>query len=407
MRYLLSLLLLFAAGIADAQTTAPPSEATTAPSAEAQPPGLEVMYACPGGTDFAVVFSKDGDLATLTVPGQPEIELLRERSGSGFGYGDSYYELRGRGREATLTAAGRSMRCHAVGRPGDPPRTYEGGNLILTLFPDGTFRLRERHDGGEPILDLGQWAQEVDGGVRMVLRGGAVARRVFREANGDRLIAADGTELVRAPTPDQIEGQYRLAGLYRDTQNGGLFAECLTGRTFPVAAVGAEPDLERAWTDATPSKDAQLYVEIIGRFVDGEIQADRFLSLKRDGTCPPLALRNAALRGTEWRVIEIDGERPTFEDWRRRPTLKLDDQGKYTASTGCNQLTGDYQLDPEGLRFVASAASLVDCASPSREIERHFLNALMAVRQARLSGTALDLLDATGKRRLRLEARGR
>jgi hypothetical protein len=42
------------------------------------------MYACPGGTDFSAVFSKDGDLATLNVPGQPTVELSRQRSGSGF-----------------------------------------------------------------------------------------------------------------------------------------------------------------------------------------------------------------------------------------------------------------------------------------------------------------------------------
>ena len=131
-------------GAAEAQTAAPapqsgvPSPPAAPSSAEAQPPGLEVMYACPGGTDFAAVFSKDGDLATLTVPGQPEIELSRQQAVAGFAYGDSYYELRGRGREATLTAAGRSMRCHAVGRPGEPPSTYEGGGLTITLFPDGT-----------------------------------------------------------------------------------------------------------------------------------------------------------------------------------------------------------------------------------------------------------------------------
>jgi heat shock protein HslJ/membrane-bound inhibitor of C-type lysozyme len=399
------LLLVLAAAQARAQTSSPPAGREAA--GEAQPPGLEVMYACPGGTDFAAVFSKDGDLATLTMPGQPQIELSRQHAGSGFAYGDSYYELRGRGREATLTAAGRSMRCHAAGRPGDPPRTYQSSGLTITLFPDGVFRLRELHDGAEPILDLGQWAQEVDGGVRLVLRGGTAARRVFREANGDRLIAGDGTELARAAKPDPIDGLFRLGGLYRDTQSGGLFAECLTGRTFAVAPVGAEADLERAWTETTPSKEAQLYVEILGRFADREIQADRFLSLKRDGACAPLAPRGSALRGTEWRLLEIDADRPTFDDWRRRPTLRLDDQGKYSAATGCNSLAGSYQLDPDGLRFLGSTTTLVGCAAPASDIERRFLDALAAVRQARIAGITLDLSDASGKRRLRLEARGR
>jgi len=81
-------------------------------------PKGEVMYSCPGGMDFASSFSDDGELATLRMPGQPDIELSRVPAGSGFAYSDSYYELRGRGREGTLTAAGRSMRCHAAGRRG-------------------------------------------------------------------------------------------------------------------------------------------------------------------------------------------------------------------------------------------------------------------------------------------------
>jgi heat shock protein HslJ/membrane-bound inhibitor of C-type lysozyme len=413
MKRLAVFLLLLAAGAAQAQTAAPAPQAVVpsppaAPSAaDAQPPGLEVMYACPGGTDFAAVFSKDGDLATLTVPGQPQIELSRQQAGSGFAYGDSYYELRGRGREATLTAAGRSMRCHAVGRPGEPPHTYEGGGLTITLFPDGIFRLRERRDSGDPVPDLGQWFHEVDGGLRLVLRGGTVARRAFREATGDRLIAENGAELVRAPKPDLIEGPFQLAGLYRDTPTGGLFAECLTGRTYPVAPTGAEPELEHAWTEATPSREAQLYVQVVGGFVGGEIRIDRFVSLSRDGACPPLAPRSASLRGTEWRVVEIDGERPAFDEWRQRPTLRLDDHGKYTASTGCNSVTGSYELDPEGLRFLASATPLNGCAPSVGALERRFVDALGAVRQAQLAGVTLDLLDVAGKRRLRLEARGR
>ena len=341
---LMLVLLLAVAGAATAQTTAPPQETPPAsasgatPREEGQPPGPDVRYVCPGGTDFSAIFSKEGDLATLMVPGQPEIELPRQRSGSGFAYGDSYYELRGRGREATLTAAGRAMRCHAAGRPGDPARTFTGKDLTVTLFPDGTFRLREQRAGAaEPTLDLGQWTQEVDGGVRLVLRGGLVARRAFRQADGGRLIADDGTELTQAATVDNIDGRFRLEGLYRDAQDGGLFAECYTGRTFSVAPKGAEPDLEHAWVEAAPSREAQLFFQIAGRFSDdGQIEVERVLNLKRNGACPPTAPRSATLRDTEWRTTEIDGERLAFGDGVRRPTLTLDDDGTFSASTGCN-----------------------------------------------------------------------
>lgn len=408
----LVMLMVIAGGTAMAQTPAAPlatPPAPRAPTEEGQPPGLDVRYVCPGGTDFSALFSKDGDLATLTVPGQPEIELPRQRSGSGFAYGDSYYELRGRGREATLTAAGRSMRCHAAGRPGEPSRTFAGPGLTVTLLPDGTFRLRQQGDDGKPpIFDLGQWAQEVDGGVRLILRGSAVGRRAFRQADGDRLIADNGTELTQVVAPEKIDGRYQLEGLYRDAQDGGLFAECSTGRTYSVAPGGAEPDLERAWVEAAPSRDAQLFFQIIGRFIDdGRIEVERVVNLKPNATCPPAAPRSAALRGTEWRALEIDGERLTFGDGQRRPTLKLDDDGKFMASTGCNTLGGDYTLDPDGLRFITGPMTLVACPAPSDAIERRFIDALGAAKSAQIAATTLDLKDASGKLRLRLEARGR
>lgn len=413
------MLALLAAGAAMAQSpssapssptsSAPSSTTTTAPREEGQPPGPEVRYICPGATDFSAVFSKDGDLATLTVAGQPEIELPRQRSGSGFAYGDSYYELRGRGREATLTAAGRAMRCHAAGRPGDPPRTFTGAGLVLTLFPDGTFRLRETREGSnEPTLDLGQWSQEVDGGVRLILRGGLVARRAFRQADGNRLIADNGTEFVQAASTDKIDGLFRLEGLYRDAQDGGLFTECFTGRTYGVAQSGAEPELEHVWVQAAPSREAQLFFQVLGRFTDdGEIAVERVLNLKPNATCPPPPPRSAALRGTEWRVLEIDGNRLAFGDGVRRPTLTLDDEGKFAASTGCNSLRGDYTLDPNGLRFIAGPMTLAACQPPSDAVERRFIDALGAVKSAQIAATTLDLKDASGKLRLRLEARGR
>lgn len=402
-RFLLVVILILAS-----RAAAQVSPSDPRPSPMPVPKG-EVMYACPGGMDFASSFSDDGDEAILRMPGQPDIELSRVPAGSGFAYSDSYYELRGRGREVTLTAAGRSMRCHAAGQPGDPPRTFEGGGLTVTLFPDGTFRLRERREGSaEPMLDLGEWALEVEGGVRLILRGGTGNRRAFRETGTDKLVADDGSELLKTATPDPIDGQFRLSGMYRDAQDGGLFAPCLVGRTYGVAPGGAEPELEKAWVDATPSRETSLYVEIMGSFdKNNSVTVDRFLGLKRGGACPALAARGAALRDTEWRLVELDGERPAFDDWRRRPLMRLDDLDKFTASTGCNTLSGDYVLDPAGLRFAPGPMTMMACPPAETAIEKRFVAALDAIRTAQIAGTTLDLIDGTGKRRMRLEARGR
>ncbi len=406
MRRLIPLLLLLAAMPAAAQVSS--TDRPPVPAPMPTPQG-DVLYACPGGMDFSATFAGDGELVTLRMPGQPNIELSRQASGSGFAFSDSYYELRGRGREATLTAAGRSMRCHAAGRPGEPPRTFAGGNLTVTLFPDGTFRLRDKRDGSaEPLLDFGQWAQEVEGGVRLVLRGADNSRRAFREIGGGKLVDERGAELLRAEKADPIDGRFRLAGMYRDAQDGGLFAACLAGRTYGVAPGGAEPDLEKAWVDMTPSRESSLYVEIIGSFDNNNsVAVDRLINMKRDGACPPLASHGSALRDTEWRLVELDGDRPAFDEWRRRPMMRLDDDGKFTASTGCNTMGGDYVLDPDGLRFVAGPMTLMACPPAEAAIEKKFVAALGAVRTAQIAGTTLDLNDETGKRRMRLEARGR
>jgi copper homeostasis protein (lipoprotein) len=241
----------------------------------------------------------------------------------------------------------------------------------------------------------------------MVLRASTTARRAFREAGGDRLVDEKGTELQRQAQADPVDGLFRVIGMYRDTNNGGLFTECLTGRTFELAPNAVEAELQKTWTDVTPSKQAQIFVDIEARLIKGEVAAERLLAFKRDGTCPAPPPRSAALRDTEWRLVEIDNEKPTYEDWRQRPRLRLDEQGSYSGSAGCNALVGSYQLDAEGLRFLPGAATLMACPPAVAAAEQRFLSALADVRQAQVSGVTLDLLDGAGKRRLRFEARGR
>jgi heat shock protein HslJ len=51
--------------------------------------------------------------------------------------------------------------------------------------------------------------------------------------------------------------------------------------------------------------------------------------------------------------------------------------------------------------------TLMACPAAEAAIEQRFVAALEAIRTAQISGTTLDLIDGTGKRRIRLEARGR
>lgn len=383
-------------------------------AAQGTPPAGEVMYVCPGGQDFTARFSPDGELATLLVPGQPDVELSRQVSGTSFVFSDSYYELRGRGREVTLAARGSgSLRCHAVGRPGQPTRSFADadGTLTVTLLSDGLFRLRERQPDKPPRVDHGLWGEEVDGGLRLVLRGATTGRRTFRERGGE-LVAVDppgpwqGKPLVQLATPDGVDERFRLSGLFRVAPDGGVFNECTTGRLFRPLPSDAELQLERAWTDRAPARETALHATVIARFEGGnQLAVEQFVGLNPGESCPAPPTPGAALRNTEWRVIEIDGVPLAVERGRRQPRLVLDEAGRYSGTTGCNTVSGSYTLDADGLRFAAGALTKMDCGEEARVIEARVLAALSAVRLAKLAGTTLDLSD--GQRRLRLEARGR
>ena len=386
----------------------PPRDADAQPPGK--PPASDVMYLCPGAQDFTAHFSDDGDLATLKVAGQPHVDLSRLSAGTGFAYGDSYYELRGRGREVTLTVHGsNTVRCRAAGRPGESARSFTDAHSTLTLFPDGTFR--ERVSGtAPPTAYLGLWAEEVDGGLRLVLHGGSPARRSFRIADDGGLVATDKSGAILRPLVpvDPIDESFQLDGMFRIGPVAGLFAECVTARTFYLTPSGAEAEMDRAWTEATPGREAQVYASIAGRFTaDGELTVERFLGLHRGQTCPPPTPFSASLRDTDWRVAAIDGVPLQVEARRQLPTLTLDDGGIYSGSTGCNRVSGSYTLDAKGLRFAAGAVTRMACPPPADEIEHRFLDALTGVTEAHLAATTLELLDATGAKRLRLEARGR
>ncbi|RHW19442.1 hypothetical protein D1610_02275 [Sphingomonas gilva] len=66
-------------------------------------------YACEDGPDFTASFDNDADTATIALAGEAPVVLAGQRPASGIWYAGEGWELRGKGRDATLT------------RPGEPP----------------------------------------------------------------------------------------------------------------------------------------------------------------------------------------------------------------------------------------------------------------------------------------------
>ena len=120
---------------------------------------------------------------------------------------------------------------------------------------------------------------------------------------------------------------------------------------------------------------------------------------------PAAAGPEAALMGTYWRAVEISGSPVAPQPKKREAHLVLTSEGKRASgSTGCNRFTGTFTQTGDSFRFSKMASTRMACPPPLDAQERAFLEALNATAAVHISGNTLELKDASGKVRMRLEA---
>ena len=112
-----------------------------------------------------------------------------------------------------------------------------------------------------------------------------------------------------------------------------------------------------------------------------------------------------ALTGSTWQVVDIGGNPVAAGRPERQPHLVFSPEGRISGSTGCNRLTGTYQLDGKALKFSPLAMTKMACPPPLDAQERAFIQTINATASVRESGNILELLDAGGKVQMRLQAR--
>lgn len=123
------------------------------------------------------------------------------------------------------------------------------------------------------------------------------------------------------------------------------------------------------------------------------------------GTVPP-ATPAVALTDTYWRLSEIDGKQIAIYRGTREPHVILRrEDGRVTGFAGCNMLAGSYQLSGDALRLGPLAMTRMACLSPeANAMEAGFVRGLEQVATYRISGPLLELRDASGVARVRMEA---
>jgi heat shock protein HslJ len=114
---------------------------------------------------------------------------------------------------------------------------------------------------------------------------------------------------------------------------------------------------------------------------------------------------DAALTGVYWRAVAIDGKPAVPLPKKREAHIKFIAEGnRMIGSTGCNRFTGTFTQSGDSLHFSPLAVTKMACPPALDTQERAFLAALQATAAMHLAGNTLELKDASGKVRLRLEA---
>jgi heat shock protein HslJ len=123
------------------------------------------------------------------------------------------------------------------------------------------------------------------------------------------------------------------------------------------------------------------------------------------GAGPAAAGPEAALTGTYWRALAIDGSPAAPLPKKREAHMMFSAVGRrVSGSTGCNRFTGTFTQNGDSLSFSPLAITKMACPPPLDAQEQAFLAALQASTAMHLAGNTLELKDAAGKVRMRLEA---
>ena len=100
-----------------------------------------------------------------------------------------------------------------------------------------------------------------------------------------------------------------------------------------------------------------------------------------------------ALRGTKWMLIELAGKPVTAMNPQNPAYLVLaTDQKRYSGSSGCNQITGTFQLNGDSLELLGGAMTLMACPDPIMKQEKHLGQALTDTGSYKIEGNTLELL---------------
>jgi heat shock protein HslJ len=109
------------------------------------------------------------------------------------------------------------------------------------------------------------------------------------------------------------------------------------------------------------------------------------------------AMAATPLEGTRWKLTWMPGTPIEAVTPQQAAYIELDAaRHRMSGSGGCNRLTGGYELEGEHLKFASTARTMMACAR-GMKTENALVDALDTVREWKVAGAMLTLLDADGR----------
>jgi len=290
----------------------------------------------------------------------------------------------------------------------------------LDLWPDQTYHLRREWlgRGSESRVDeVGRWHADPARDAIVLLNGSEEPQR-WKVQGPDRLRLLDlEGNPIESALPYELSSDGRLietdledmfiGGMMTYTADAALFEECLTGRRYPVVMEEDYLALERAYLSAAPRPGAELYVHVEGSLamrpaMEGpdrrSLVVDRFLRTRPNVSCERQD-RDPQVSNTYWRIESLRGRDVAGLPDRRDPYIVLHEgpHSRFSATVGCNQMIGGYELEGERLVFNVGASTTMACPPPLDAVEQVLVEALGEVQKYRARSEKLTLLDKNGE----------
>lgn len=205
-----------------------------------------------------------------------------------------------------------------------------------------------------------------------------------------------------------------ITGMFTYLADAARITLCSDRRSLPVAMEGEFRALESAYR-ATRMKPGQAVLVVVqghvvlrpsaewGRAPEPTLVVDRFEQARPNETCgQPLVDR--PLRGTNWHLVQLDGQRVTQVAGQRAPQLTIAADGKQVSGHGgCNRMSGPVEIRGDRIGFSQLSSTRMACAM-GQALESAFFDALERSARWEIKGDHLDLRDARGRVIARLEA---